>query len=74
MRITSGGQGGNLLFCILLAETRENSKKDVAGKITTAKLREIAETKMPDLNAGSIEAAMNIIAGSARSMGIKIED
>ncbi|WP_297598891.1 50S ribosomal protein L11 [uncultured Cetobacterium sp.] len=52
----------------------QNSKKDVAGTITTTKLREIAETKMPDLNAGSIEAAMNIIAGSARSMGIKIED
>lgn len=52
----------------------QNSKKEVAGTINTAKLREIAETKMPDLNAGSVEAAMNIIAGSARSMGIKIED
>lgn len=52
----------------------KNSKKEVVGKITTTKLRELAETKMPDLNAGSIEAAMKIIAGSARSMGIKIED
>ena len=52
----------------------QNSKKEVAGTTNTAKLREIAETKMPDLNAGSVEAAMNIIAGSARSMGIKIED
>ena len=43
-------------------------------KITTAKLKELAETKMPDLNASSIETAMKIIAGSARSMGIKIED
>jgi large subunit ribosomal protein L11 len=51
-----------------------NSKKDVAGKVTTAQLRELAETKMPDLNAASVEAAMNIIAGSARSMGIKITD
>ena len=51
-----------------------NSKKQVAGTITKEKLKEIAETKMPDLNAGSIEAAMSIIAGSARSMGIKIED
>lgn len=51
-----------------------NSKKEVAGTITTAKLREIAETKMPDLNAGSVEAAMRILAGSARSMGIKIVD
>ena len=52
----------------------KNSKKEVAGQITTAKLKEIAETKMPDLNAGSVEAAMRIIAGSARSMGIKIVD
>ncbi|WP_297404614.1 50S ribosomal protein L11 [uncultured Cetobacterium sp.] len=51
-----------------------NSKKDVVATINTAKLKEIAETKMPDLNAGTVEAAMNIIAGSARSMGIKIED
>ncbi len=51
-----------------------NSKKEVAGKVTTAQLRELAETKMPDLNAASVEAAMNIIAGSARSMGIKITD
>lgn len=51
-----------------------NSKKDVVATINTDKLKEIAETKMPDLNAGTVEAAMNIIAGSARSMGIKIED
>lgn len=51
-----------------------NSKKETAGTIDTAKLRELAETKMPDLNAGSVEAAMKIIAGSARSMGIKIVD
>ena len=52
----------------------KNSKKEVAGKIIAAKLKELAETKMPDLNASSIETAMKIIAGSARSMGIKIED
>ena len=51
-----------------------NSVKDIAGKISKAQLKEIAETKMPDLNAGSVEAAMNIIAGTARSMGVKIED
>lgn len=51
-----------------------NALKDRAGKITNAKLREIAEKKMPDLNANDVEAAMNIIAGTARSMGIKIED
>ncbi len=51
-----------------------NSKTDVAGTITSAQVQEIAETKMEDLNAGSLEAAMRVIAGSARSMGIKIED
>lgn len=50
-----------------------NSKKVVAGTITEAKLREIAETKMADLNAASVEAAMSMIKGSARSMGVKVE-
>lgn len=45
-----------------------------AGKITKAQLKEIAEKKMPDLNAKDIEGAMNIVAGSARSMGIEIKD
>ncbi|MBR2802039.1 MAG: 50S ribosomal protein L11 [Erysipelotrichaceae bacterium] len=45
-----------------------------AGKITKAQLREIAEYKMPDLNANDVEAAMNIIAGTARNMGIVVED
>ena len=48
-----------------------NSEK--IATITTAKLREIAEMKMPDLNANSVEAAMKIIAGSAKQMGIVIE-
>ena len=51
----------------------EPNKTKVA-KITSAKLREIAEVKMPDLNAGSIEAAMSMMAGTARSMGIEVED
>lgn len=51
-----------------------NSKKDVAGTITKEDLQKVAETKMPDLNAANLEAAMSIIAGSASSMGIKIED
>lgn len=50
-----------------------NSKKIVAGKMTEAKLREIAETKMADLNAATVEAAMSMIKGSARSMGVKVE-
>ena len=44
------------------------------GKITKAKIREIAEKKMPDLNAKDIEGAMNIIAGSARAAGITVID
>lgn len=48
--------------------------KSKAGTITKAQLKAIAETKMPDLNANDIEAAMKIIAGSARQMGIEIVD
>lgn len=43
------------------------------GTLTEEQLREIAEIKMPDLNANDIEAAMNIVAGTARSMGVRIE-
>ena len=43
------------------------------GTLTEDQLREIAEIKMPDLNANTIEAAMEIIAGTARSMGVRIE-
>ena len=43
------------------------------GTLTAAQVRQIAETKMPDLNANDIEAAAKIIAGTARSMGIKVE-
>ena len=43
------------------------------GTLTEQQLREIAETKMPDLNANDIEAAMEIVAGTARSMGVRIE-
>ena len=48
------------------------SKK--VGKITTAQLREIAQTKMPDLNANDVEAAMRIVAGTARNMGVTVAD
>lgn len=47
--------------------------KDKVGTITKAQLREIAEKKMPDLNAASVEAAMKTIAGTARSMGVNVE-
>ena len=47
--------------------------KDVAGKITQAQIRAIAEAKMKDLNAYDVEQAMTMIAGSARSMGLQVE-
>jgi large subunit ribosomal protein L11 len=47
--------------------------REVAGSITAAQLRKIAETKMKDLNANSVEAAMQIILGSARSCGIEVK-
>jgi large subunit ribosomal protein L11 len=43
------------------------------GKVTRAQVKEIAEIKMPDLNANDIEAAMKVVEGSARSMGIEVE-
>ncbi len=46
--------------------------REVVGSVTQAQLREIAEAKMDDLNANDIEAAMKIIAGSARSMGLEV--
>ena len=51
----------------------EPNKKKVA-KITKEQVQKIAETKMPDLNAGSLEAAMSMIAGTARSMGVEVVD
>ncbi|OUM95038.1 MAG: 50S ribosomal protein L11 [Thermobacillus sp. ZCTH02-B1] len=51
----------------------EPNKKKV-GTVKRSKVREIAEQKMPDLNANSIEAAMRMVEGTARSMGIVIED
>lgn len=51
-----------------------NPLKTKVATITRAKLREIAETKLPDLNAYTVEAAMNIIEGTARNMGIEIKD
>jgi large subunit ribosomal protein L11 len=54
------------------ASGRPNIEK--VAKITTKQVREIAETKMPDLNAATVEAAMAMVAGTARSMGVTIED
>jgi len=46
---------------------------DSAGKLTQKQVKEIAQKKLPDLNTTDIEAAMKIVAGSARSMGIEVE-
>lgn len=54
------------------ASARPN--RDKVATITKAQVKEIAEMKMPDLNAGSLEAAMSMIAGTARSMGILVEE
>lgn len=58
------------------AKLKSGSKepgRTVAGSVTSAQLREIAEAKMADLNANSVEQAMKIIAGSARSMGLEVK-
>ena len=51
-----------------------NGSKKIVGKLTKDQLKEIAETKLPDLNAYTVEAAMNIVAGTAKNMGIEVED
>ena len=48
--------------------------RDKVAKITKDQVKQIAETKMPDLNAGSLEAAMSMVAGTARSMGVTVEE
>ena len=48
--------------------------KTKVGKLTQDQLKKIAETKMPDLNAANVESAMRMIAGTARSMGVTIEE
>jgi len=57
----------------LQSASGEPNKKKV-GKITKAQLQKIAELKKPDLNAASLEAAMSMVAGTARSMGITVEE
>jgi large subunit ribosomal protein L11 len=52
----------------------ENARTDTVGTVTRSQVRQIAETKMPDLNAIDIEGAMEQVAGTARSMGIKVTD
>ena len=59
--------------CNIQTASGEPNKKKVA-KITKEQIKQIAETKMPDLNAATIETAMSMIAGTARSMGVEVVD
>ena len=65
---------GLLLKAAGIKKGSATSKTTVVGHITKAQLREIAEYKMPDLNASSIESATSMIAGTARSMGVTVEE
>ena len=56
-----------------LAKGGQTPGREIAGKVTEAQVREIAEAKMKDLTANDVEAAMQIILGSARSMGIEVK-
>ncbi|MBI3634121.1 MAG: 50S ribosomal protein L11 [Candidatus Yonathbacteria bacterium] len=63
----------NLLFKAAGIEKGASKKETFAGSVSKAQLREIAERKMPDLSANDVEAAMKIIAGSARSAGVEVK-
>jgi large subunit ribosomal protein L11 len=56
-----------------IAKGSGTALKEKVGKVTRAQVREIAQTKMPDLNANDVDAAMRIIEGTARNMGIEVE-
>ncbi len=55
-----------------LAKGSAIPNRDKVGKVTQAQIREIAEHKMPDLNVNTVEAAMTMVAGTARSMGLEV--
>ena len=57
-----------------LAKGSGEPNRNKVGKVTREQVRKIAETKMPDLNAVDVEAAMRMVAGTARSMGLLVED
>jgi large subunit ribosomal protein L11 len=56
-----------------IAKGSAAANKEKVGKVTRAQVREIARTKLPDLNANDVDAAMRIIEGTARNMGIEVE-
>ena len=63
-----------LLKAIKLEKGSGEPNRNKVGKVTKKQVREIAEMKMVDLNAASVDAAMSMVAGTARSMGITVED
>ena len=62
-----------LLRASKLQKGSPQSNRTKVGKVTSAQIKEIAQLKMPDLNAATIETAMSMVAGTARSMGIEVE-
>ena len=66
---------GDLIIPVVITVYADRSfSKTKVGKVTKAQVQEIAELKMKDLNAASVEAAASMIAGTARSMGIEVVD
>ena len=73
--ITKTPPASTLLFkAVKIGKGSSNPKKDRVAKINRAKIKEIAQLKMPDLNAYDLDAAMRIIEGTARSCGITVVD
>ncbi len=73
--ITKTPPASTLLFKALgLQKGSSNPKRDRVGKISRDKIKEIAQTKLPDLNAYDVDAAMRIIEGTAKSCGITVVD
>jgi len=62
-----------ILKAVGIAKGSKEPNKDKVGTLTRAQVEEIAKMKMPDITAGSLDAAVNTIVGTARSMGIKVE-
>ena len=62
-----------IMDAIKLKKGSGEPNKEKVGKITEKQIKEIAETKMPDLNAANIESAMSMVKGTARSMGVTVE-
>ena len=74
MEIKTSPVTGLLLKAAGIAKGSSNAKTTKVGKVTKEQIKKIAEYKMPDLNANGIEAAVKIIEGSARNMGLEIVD